>query len=117
MDYSVTSFYDYDCLMKIAIIGDSGVGKSSLLSRYIENKFEPNTKATLGVESKHKLFNDGQKLCSINFCDTAGQERFRAVTDITLKGCNAVLLVYDITNKKSFDNLEYWIEKIHDVCA
>ena len=72
MDYSVTSFYDYDYLMKVGIVGDSGVGKTALLSRYIENKFEKNARATLGVESKHKLYNYDDKLFSINFCDTAG---------------------------------------------
>ena len=116
MDYSVTSFYNYDYLMKIGIVGDSGVGKTALLSRYIENKFERNARATLGVESKHKLYNNGKKLYSINFCDTAGQERFRAVSDLTLRGCNAVILVYDITNRKSFDNLEKWFTSIENNC-
>ena len=112
MDYSVTSFYDYDHLIKVGIVGDSGVGKTALLCRYIDNKFERNARATLGVESKHKLYNYKDKLYSVNFCDTAGQERFRAVSDMTLRGCNAVVIVFDITERKSFENLEYWIEKV-----
>lgn len=62
----------FDHWVKITLIGDSGVGKTSLLTRFVENKFEEDNKATIGVETRHKIINKQEKCIKINFCDTAG---------------------------------------------
>ena len=102
----------YEQLYKIIIIGDSGVGKSNILNRYLRNEFKQDSKSTVGVEFGSKQL----KVCGTNIklqiWDTAGQERYRSITSAYYKGSKGCFLVYDITSAQSFENIEKWYEEI-----
>ncbi len=99
----------YDLLFKLILIGDSAVGKSNILLKYLKNEFDQNSRATVGVEfgTKNVLIN-GKKV-KIQIWDTAGQERYRSITSAYYKGAKGAFIVYDITKKSTFDNLKNWI--------
>ena len=94
---------------KILVLGDSSVGKTTLLLKYVDGYFPTLYVATIGVEFKTKKINvDGIDI-TLQIWDTAGQERFRSVTKSFLKGADGIIYVYDVKNKESFDNLKTWI--------
>lgn len=105
---------EYDFLYKIVLIGDSGVGKTNLLSRWIRNEFKMNTKSTIGVEFATKTINYDESIIKAQIWDTAGQERYRAITSAYYRGAVGALLVFDITNQKSFKNIQLWIDELHN---
>ena len=96
--------------------GDSGVGKSNMLLRYMNDKFDETTATTLGVEfsSKYIKMNEDETVRA-QLWDTVGDERFRTVSNIYLKGAVGALLVYDITSRKSFNDLKEWLGKLNEV--
>ncbi|RKP20832.1 small rab-related GTPase [Rozella allomycis CSF55] len=96
--------------LKILLIGDSGVGKSSILSRFISDQFlgEDMQEATIGVDFKVKNMNSGNRKVKLTIWDTAGQERFRTLTTSYYRGAHGVILVYDVTNKSTFQSLDTW---------
>ena len=96
----------YDMIFKIVLIGDTSVGKTNILSKYLTDEFDPESKATVGVEFGTKNFKIENNIVKVQIWDTAGQERYRSITNAYYKGAKGALLVYDITNKKSFDNLD-----------
>ena len=100
---------DYDKIFKIVIIGDSGVGKTNLISRYLKNDFKPETKATIGVEFNDKKYEYKNKKIKIQIWDTAGQERYRSLTSMYYKGAKGAIFVYDISSKNSFENIDKWL--------
>ena len=100
---------DYDTIFKIVIVGDSGVGKTNLITRYLKNDFKPETKATIGVEFSDKKYIYKNKNIKIQIWDTAGQERYRSLTSMYYKGAKGAILVYDITSKNSFENIDKWL--------
>ena len=102
----------YEQLYKIIIIGDSGVGKSNILGRYLHNEFKQDTKSTVGVEFGSKKVKVGQNNIKLQIWDTAGQERYRSITSAYYKGSKGCFIVYDITSTQSFDNVEKWYEEI-----
>ena len=95
--------------LKILILGDSSVGKTSLLLKYVDGYFPTIYVATIGVEYKIKTININDCNINLQIWDTAGQERFRSITQSFLKGADGIMYVYDITSKSSFDNLRTWI--------
>ncbi|ONK78201.1 uncharacterized protein A4U43_C02F15590 [Asparagus officinalis] len=99
-------------LFKIVIVGDSAVGKSNLLSRYAQDEFKPNSKATIGVEFQTQSMVIDGKDVKAQIWDTAGQERFRAVTSAYYRGAVGALLVYDITRSSSFDSVGRWLHEL-----
>ncbi|CAI8505842.1 Rab GTPase ypt31 [Hanseniaspora opuntiae] len=101
--------YDYDLLYKLVLIGDSGVGKSNLLSRYSNNDFQINSKSTIGVEFATKAVKVDGKIIKAQIWDTAGQERYRAITKAYYRGAVGALIVYDITNTKTYENCSDWL--------
>lgn len=101
-----------DHRFKILLIGDSGVGKSSLLLRYCDNTFLENHASTIGVDFKVKNLEVGGKRVQLAIWDTAGQERFRTLTSAYYRGAHGVVLMYDATNRESFSNLSYWLGEI-----
>lgn len=100
---------DYDMIVKIVIIGDAYVGKSNLLSKYLKNEFKMDSKSTVGVEFGSKSFNIDGSLVKVQIWDTAGQDRFKAITKAYYKGAKGAFVVYDITKKHSFESLDKWI--------
>ncbi|KAH7731587.1 Ras-related protein Rab-35 [Aphelenchoides avenae] len=107
---------DYDHLMKLLIIGDSGVGKSSLLLRFADNTFSPNYITTIGVDFKIRTITvQGQKI-KLQIWDTAGQERFRTITSTYYRGTHGVIVVFDVTNGESFSNVKRWLQEIETNC-
>ena len=102
----------YDMIFKIVLIGDTSVGKTNILSKYLSDEFDPESKATVGVEFGTKNFKIENNIVKVQIWDTAGQERYRSITNAYYKGAKGALLVYDITNKKSFDNLDRWISDL-----
>lgn len=103
---------DYDLLFKILLLGDSGVGKSSIILRYIDNMFSSNLMNSIGVDFKLKNINVDNKKVKLQIWDTAGQERFRTITTSYYKGAQAIIIVYDVTEKDSFDHLKNWLSDI-----
>jgi len=102
----------YDLLFKLIIIGDSSVGKSNILTKYLKDEFDPNSKATVGVEFGTKKLKIKNKNLKIQIWDTAGQERYRSITSAYYKGAKGALIVYDITRKNTFENIDKWISDI-----
>ena len=96
--------------LKILIIGDSRVGKTSLLLKYVDNIFPEEHIGTIGVEYKDKYVTRGNFNIKLSIWDTAGQERFRSITKNIYRNANGVLFVYDVTVKKSFENIKNWIK-------
>ena len=100
---------EYDLLFKLILIGDSCVGKSNILLKYLKNQFNENSKTTIGVEFGTKNIIINNKRIKIQIWDTAGQERYRSITSAYYKGAKGALIVYDITRKNTFDNIDKWI--------
>ena len=100
---------EYDFLMKLILVGDSGVGKTNILSKYLKNNFDPDSKATVGVEFGTKNIEIDNKKIKVQIWDTAGQERYKSITSTYYKGAKGAFIVYDITRKSTFDNIDKWI--------
>lgn len=105
---------DYDYLFKVVLIGDSGVGKSNLLSRFTRNEFCLESKSTIGVEFATRSVQIDGKTIKAQIWDTAGQERYRAITSAYYRGAVGALLVYDITSFESFNNARKWLTELRD---
>lgn len=105
---------NYDFLFKVSLIGDSGTGKTSVLIRLTENTFKENTSSTIGVDFKILSVKYHSKLAKIQIWDTCGSERFKSLTTSFIKTCAVFILVFDLTNRKSFENLSYWLNLILD---
>ena len=99
-------------LMKVMLIGDSGVGKSCLLLRYTDDHFTESYISTIGVDFKIKTLNVDGKIIKLQIWDTAGQERFRTITASYYRGAHSVIVVYDITDQLSFQNTVLWLQEI-----
>merc|ERR1712188_108651 len=105
---------DYDYLFKVVIIGDSGVGKSNLLSRFTRNEFHLDSKSTIGVEFATRSIQHDGKIIKAQIWDTAGQERYRAFTSAYYRGAVGALLVYDISKRLTFENVDRWLTELRD---
>jgi Ras-related protein Rab-8A len=102
----------YDYLIKLMLIGDSGVGKSSLLLRFSDDSFDMNCTPTIGIDFKLRTIELDNKKIKLQLLDTAGQERFKTITTAHYRNAMGILLVYDITNEQSFKNIEEWLKNI-----
>ncbi|CAL9080913.1 unnamed protein product [Musa acuminata var. zebrina] len=105
---------DYDYLFKVVLIGDSGVGKSNLLSRFTRNEFSLESKSTIGVEFATRTIRVDEKVVKAQIWDTAGQERYRAITSAYYRGAVGALVVYDITRHVTFESIERWLKELRD---
>jgi len=102
----------YDMQIKLLMIGDSGVGKTCLLLRYANDSFSPTFITTIGIDFKIKNIDiDGTRI-KLQIWDTAGQERFRTITTSYFRGAQGILLVYDVTDRRSFESIRNWISQI-----
>ena len=102
----------YDFIFKVLLLGNSDVGKSSLLLRYVDSVWNDAFVPTIGVDFKVKTLTINEKKVKMQIWDTAGQERFRTVVATYFRGAHGILLLYDVTNKDSFKNLESWLIEI-----
>ena len=99
-------------ILKILTIGDNNVGKSSIIEKYIDDKFDGNNKPTIGIDFKTKIIQKGNELIKLSIYDTAGEEKYRYLIKNYYNGANGILLIYDITNRNSFHNLNLWFEEL-----
>lgn len=119
--YQIMTNEKYDFIFKIILIGDSGVGKTSLLSRYADDVFLDKPSCTVNVDFKTKVINVGGKSIKLQIWDTAGQERFKCMPSAYYRNSNGVFIVYDITDRESFENVQTWMKQLDsygpdDVC-
>lgn len=102
---------DVDFIFKVLIIGDSSVGKSNILLRFSDNIFHDTFLPTIGVDFKIRNVTYNGKNIKLNIWDTAGQERFKTITSAYYKGSHGVILVYDVTDRESFNNIRNWMNE------
>ena len=100
---------------KIIFLGDQGVGKSSILNRFTQDKFEANYQATMGLDFHSKNVTIGDISVRLLLYDTAGQEKFRTLIPMYIRDANIIIVVYDITNKDSFTNTQHWLNEVKDL--
>ena len=105
---------EYSMNFKMSLIGDSGVGKTNILNRYINNTFSETTKSTVGVELGTKVEEYNNTKIKVQIWDTAGQERYKSITKTYYKGAKGAFIVYDITKKDSFKNIDKWIQDLRE---
>jgi len=109
---------DGDCqTIKVILLGEMGVGKTCLINSYFGKKFEPSFFTTFAPESERKVLEINQKKYLIEIWDTAGEERYRSMNNIFIKGSKVVILVYDVTNERTFSELNYWINKTKEILS
>lgn len=104
----------YDFLFKLLLIGDSGVGKTCLIIRFAEDNFNSTYISTIGIDFKVKTIEVDGKKVKLQVWDTAGQERFKTITTAYYRGAMGIILVYDITDDKSFENIQNWMKSIKE---
>jgi len=102
----------YDYLFKLLLIGDSGVGKSCLLLRFADDTYTESYISTIGVDFKIRTIEEDGKTVKLQIWDTAGQERFRTITSSYYRGAHGIIIVYDVTDRESFNNVKNWMLEI-----
>ena len=107
-----SNMHDYNS--KILLIGDSSVGKTSIMMRFVNDKFSSSFITTIGIDFVTKIIDVSGNKIRLQIWDTAGQERFRSITTSYFKGADIVIIIYDVCDESSFDNVEYWMEAIKD---
>ncbi|KAH0727711.1 hypothetical protein KY290_003415 [Solanum tuberosum] len=114
MELNTISSYAFcsDYLFKLLLIGDSGVGKSCLLLRFADDSYLDSYISTIGVDFKIRTVEQDGKTIKLQIWDTAGQERFRTITSSYYRGAHGIIIVYDITDQESFNNVKQWLSEI-----
>ncbi|XP_038624824.1 ras-related protein Rab-25 [Tachyglossus aculeatus] len=105
---------DYNFVFKVVLIGESGVGKTNLLSRFTRNEFSHDSRTTIGVEFSTRTVLVGSAAVKAQIWDTAGLERYRAITSAYYRGAVGALLVFDVTKQQSFAVAERWLRELYD---
>lgn len=103
---------DYDYMYKVLLVGDSAVGKSSILLQYVDGSFSETFISTIGVDFKIRTLETDGKRIKLQIWDTAGQERFRTITASYYRGAQGIFLVYDVTNPLTFEHISMWMAEI-----
>ncbi|XP_077254246.1 ras-related protein RIC1-like [Tasmannia lanceolata] len=103
---------EYDYLFKLLLIGDSGVGKSCILLRFADDSYVESYISTIGVDFKIRTVEQDGKTMKLQIWDTAGQERFRTITSSYYRGAHGIIIVYDVTDQESFNNVKQWLNEI-----
>ena len=106
---------EYELMVKVILIGDSAVGKTNIMNKYLKGQFIENSRATVGVEFGSKLFNVSGHNIKAQIWDTAGQEKYKAITSAYYKGSKGAFIVYDITRRDTFDNVDKWINDLKSI--
>lgn len=107
---------DYDVLFKLLLIGESGVGKSSILSRYVDETFNDGFISTIGVDFRIRSLKYKGQDVKLQIWDTAGQERFRTIVSSYYRGAQGVFVVFDVSNRMSFEGIPEWLQNIDRMC-
>ncbi len=114
--YISNSGSSYDYLFKIIIIGDSGTGKTTLTKKYTTGEYRDNYVSTIGVDfSVRTIDTEGGVSIKLQLWDTAGQERFKAITKNYYKSAHGCIIIYDLTDRESFDNILYWLDQVAEL--
>ena len=100
--------------VKIIILGNTGVGKTCIINRFINNKFEPNSLSSIGSKSLEKVIKKDDTLFKLVIWDTSGEEKYHSLTNLFIKGSNIVILVYSVDNLSSFEGLDYWYNTLKE---
>ena len=108
------TIYDYDYIFKYIIIGDRGVGKSCLMHKFTEEKFMPDYPTTIGVDFGARTIEVFGEKIKLQIWDTAGEEKFRAVTRRFYRGAAGALMVYDVSIRSTYNNLSIWLKEIRN---
>ena len=108
----MSEFYDY--LLKVLLIGDTNVGKSSILLRFKDDRFVISQKQTIGIDLMTYLTKINENIIKLQIWDTAGQERFKSITSAYYKGCSIIIIVFDVTNRTSFENAKKWLREVNE---
>lgn len=103
--------------IKVILLGDSGVGKTNIILRYIKGEFNKNSITTIGTTFAIKELKRNNTTYNLNVWDTTGQEAYRAVTKLFIQGAKIIILVYSIAKRDSFESLEYWYNAIKEICG
>ena len=104
---------EFDYLVKISVIGNSNVGKTNIIKRFLHNTFDLETKSTIGVDFGNKIMHIDNHVIKLQIWDTAGQERYMAITNTFYKNAKGIIVVYDISDKNSFNKVNNWMESIN----
>ena len=108
---------EVDHLIKVVLIGDSGVGKTNILTRFTNNTFAEDSKNTVGVDFSALDIMLNGKVVKVQFWDTAGQEKYRAIANAYYKNAHGAIVVYDITNRESFHNIDTWLSEVREYAS
>lgn len=103
---------DYDYLFKLLLIGDSGVGKTSMLVRFADDTYSDTYVSTIGVDFKIKTVDFGDNIIKLQIWDTAGQDRFRSITSSYYRGAHGIIIAFDLTEYETFDNVKMWLKEV-----
>ena len=101
-------------VLKLLLLGDSSVGKTSILVKYINNKFEENSISTLGVDYMDKIINYKKFKIKLQIWDTSGEEKFRTITRNFYRNADGILVIFDLTRKETYDNVKIWLDEARD---
>ena len=101
-------------ILKILTLGAQNVGKTNIIFRYSDNQFLERINSTIGIDFKTKMIKKGNEIIKVTIYDTAGQERFNYLIKNYYKGTNGVLLIFDITNRDSFNKIDFWLQDLRD---
>ena len=99
-------------VIKLLTLGETEVGKTSIVLRYSDDKFHEDKTATIGIDFKIKIIRKGNEIIKVSIYDTAGEERFKTIVKHYYRGANGILLVFDITNRSTFEKLDFWLEDL-----
>lgn len=103
---------DYEYLFKVILVGDSGVGKSCIMTRFTDDTYDNSHISTIGVDFKIRTLEVNDKVVKLQIWDTAGQDRFRTITSSYYRGSHGIFIAFDITNFESFENAELWLKEV-----
>jgi small GTP-binding protein len=104
----------FEIHLKILTLGDSTVGKSSFINKFVRNTFEIDCTSNIGTDIQTRLIKMDGKTINVSFYDTAGQEKYRSISLSLMRHADGILLMYDITKQSSFDNISQWMESIYE---
>jgi|688.fasta_scaffold201594_4 Ras-related protein Rab-1A len=108
---------EYNYIFKIILVGNSNVGKSSIILRFTDGTFSEDFVSTIGLDFRNKILNIDDRQIKLQIWDTAGQEKFRTISSFYYKGAHGIILVYDVTNRNSFKNSQKWLDDILPNCT